>query len=195
MPGMGLYLMLCGMFIRLTMDSGQSCMYSRKENGIMKPVRGINRIIRFWRSMKHLMDTRRADVFRVTLICISVISLMILIRIAGGSGCLIKSVFGIPCPACGMTRAWLSFCRGDFAGAFMFHPLFLLPAIIVVLFIFIPRVRRYRQSTVLWAPVILLSISVYAVRMYYYFPNVPPLDFNYHALFVRLGRMILSVMI
>ena len=81
-------------------------------------------MLNFERMKNHVMNARRADVIRVMLLCVSGIALMILIRIAGGSGCFIKSVFGVPCPACGMTRAWMSFVRGDFAGAFMFHPLF-----------------------------------------------------------------------
>ena len=38
--------------------------------------------------------------------------------------CLIKAVFGIPCPACGITRAWLSALHLQFAAAFRFHPMF-----------------------------------------------------------------------
>ena len=38
--------------------------------------------------------------------------------------CLFQALFRVPCPGCGMTRAWLSVCRGDFAAAFSFHPLF-----------------------------------------------------------------------
>lgn len=38
--------------------------------------------------------------------------------------CLYKTFLHIPCPGCGMTRAWLSLLRGDIAGAFAFHPLF-----------------------------------------------------------------------
>ena len=160
----------------------------------MKPLPGIARIIRFERIKSHLMNARRADVIRVVLSCVSGIALMILLRIAGGSGCLVKNLFGIPCPTCGMTRAWLHFFRGDFTGAFMFHPLFLLPAIIAGLFVFIPRMRHHRRSAVLWIPVAMLIVSVYAGRMYFYFPHMPPMDFNNHAILVRLGHIILSVM-
>ena len=160
----------------------------------MRPPPEIVRIIPFERIKSRVTSARRADVIRVVLSCVSGIALMILLRIAGGSGCLVKNLFGIPCPTCGMTRAWLHFFWGDFTGAFMFHPLFLLPAIIAVLFIFIPRIRQYLRSSVLWVPVALLFVSVYAVRMYLYFPHMPPMDFNHHAILVRLGRIILSVM-
>ena len=42
--------------------------------------------------------------------------------------CPILALIGIPCPGCGLTRAWLAALGGRFAEAFAFHPLFpLLP--------------------------------------------------------------------
>lgn len=38
--------------------------------------------------------------------------------------CWIRAWFHIPCPGCGMTRAWLSLLRGDLSAAFLYHPLF-----------------------------------------------------------------------
>ena len=38
--------------------------------------------------------------------------------------CLVKTLLHIPCPACGMTRAWLAALRLDLAGAFSAHPMF-----------------------------------------------------------------------
>lgn len=40
------------------------------------------------------------------------------------AGCPVKTLTGIPCPACGMTRAWLHVLMGDIPGAFAYHPLF-----------------------------------------------------------------------
>ena len=48
-----------------------------------------------------------------------------------GVGCLFRRVTGIPCPGCGMTRAWLSLLRGDLAGMLYHHPM--APAIPVLL--------------------------------------------------------------
>lgn len=38
--------------------------------------------------------------------------------------CLFKSRFNIPCPGCGLTRAYISFLSGDIIKAFSNHPLF-----------------------------------------------------------------------
>lgn len=38
--------------------------------------------------------------------------------------CFFKSLTGLPCPACGLTRAWLAILRGQVARAFAMHPMF-----------------------------------------------------------------------
>lgn len=38
--------------------------------------------------------------------------------------CPVKLVFGIDCPGCGMTRAFLAALRFDYKSAFDYHPLF-----------------------------------------------------------------------
>lgn len=47
-----------------------------------------------------------------------------LLLAALGHGCPIRWLTGIPCPGCGLSRAYLALLRGDLAGAFAFHPLF-----------------------------------------------------------------------
>lgn len=37
--------------------------------------------------------------------------------------CIVRLALGIPCPACGLTRAGLALARGDLAEAQRFHPL------------------------------------------------------------------------
>ena len=38
--------------------------------------------------------------------------------------CPIKTIFGINCPSCGMTRAFIAAIKLDFRSAFQYHPLF-----------------------------------------------------------------------
>jgi hypothetical protein len=42
--------------------------------------------------------------------------------------CPTASLFGVPCPGCGLTRATLALLHGDLRGALRFHPLVLLLA-------------------------------------------------------------------
>ena len=49
--------------------------------------------------------------------------------------CVFQSVFGIPCPGCGMTRAAKCLLQLDFAGAWAYNPLiFAMPYVFLYLF-------------------------------------------------------------
>ncbi len=50
--------------------------------------------------------------------------------------CPIRYLFGIPCPGCGMTRAYLSLLKLDFAKAFEYQSLFPIPILAVIYFLF-----------------------------------------------------------
>lgn len=52
------------------------------------------------------------------------ISLIYGILALTGHGCPIRLLTGIPCPGCGLSRAWLSFLHLDVVQAFRYHPLF-----------------------------------------------------------------------
>lgn len=78
-----------------------------------------------------------------------------------GLPCPILFLTGISCAGCGMTRAWLSLLRLDFSAAFHYHPLFWLPAVILILFLFDKRI--FKQWYWLWAALFLI---VYGIRMF-----------------------------
>ncbi|MDR2736552.1 MAG: DUF2752 domain-containing protein [Gracilibacteraceae bacterium] len=63
-------------------------------------------------------------------------------------GCPFLAVSGIPCPGCGMTRAFLAFFRLDFAQAFLYHPMF--PVFLVLpmaLMIYLAwRIRKHHRQ-------------------------------------------------
>lgn len=40
-------------------------------------------------------------------------------------GCPIYRLLGVPCPGCGLTRAWCCFLMGEWRLAMQYHPLFL----------------------------------------------------------------------
>jgi uncharacterized protein DUF2752 len=51
--------------------------------------------------------------------------------------CPIAELFGLPCPGCGLTRAWLALSRGDLAGAVRLHPLS--PAVVPLAAVLVSR--------------------------------------------------------
>ena len=109
----------------------------------------------------------------------------------GISVCVQYQALGVPCPACGMTRAWAYALSGDLRQAFYFHPLFLLALLTPLPFIPIkgkPFSREARNNFFIMLIVILIGVWIY--RMAAYFPADPPMDFNESSL---VGRMLKEV--
>lgn len=55
---------------------------------------------------------------------LTLIAGVLLLLVMGETACVFRELTGIPCPTCGMSRAWLAFFRLDLAGAFGYHPMF-----------------------------------------------------------------------
>jgi hypothetical protein len=49
-----------------------------------------------------------------------------------GVTCPIKYITGISCAGCGMSRAWIALLHFNIHEAFMYHPLFFLPPVVVI---------------------------------------------------------------
>lgn len=68
-------------------------------------------------------------VITVTAIVLAVLAVDYVRKAYLGSGCVFKALFDIACPACGMTRAYTSLLRLDFASAFHYNPAWWTPPI------------------------------------------------------------------
>lgn len=79
-------------------------------------------------------------------------------------GCPILWITGISCAGCGMTRAWISLLHLDFKTAFYYHPLFWLPAIMVVVYFLKSKLPK-RVLSILSAGAIFLFLIIYILRM------------------------------
>jgi len=102
--------------------------------------------------------------------------------------CLFKNFSGLPCPGCGMTRAYLSLFKFDLASAFYYHPLFLLPVMVAIIIIFKKNefFMRLYKSRLLWGCVLTVFILLWIVRLVLFFPDTPPMDYNPKALIPQL---------
>lgn len=81
-----------------------------------------------------------------------------------GITCPIKFITGVSCPGCGMTRAYLSLLRLDFKSAYYYHPLFVLPALGLILYIFRDKFSKKFLSR-LEIFFVLVFLIVYVFRM------------------------------
>ena len=52
------------------------------------------------------------------------LALFLLLFYFADVGCVWQRLFQLPCPGCGMTRAWLSALRGEFRKAFYYNAMF-----------------------------------------------------------------------
>jgi len=93
--------------------------------------------------------------------------------------CPIKLVSGFPCPGCGMTRAHLALLDFNLSQAFYYHPLFVLPSLLVVIFLFqdIKWIYRLHHSKWFYPLLIVIILGVYIYRMTIRFPLIEPLDY------------------
>ena len=83
-----------------------------------------------------------------------------------GNECGALKLFGIPCPSCGMTRAFLSLLRLDIVSAFRFNPAFpTFIAAVALLILSIVDEKRRRLYAILAVIDVILLITVWAVRL------------------------------
>lgn len=97
-----------------------------------------------------------------------------------GNLCIYKRLLGIPCPGCGMTRAYYGLFHGDIHAAFFYHPLFFLPPILVLTYVFrnFRGIRKIYWSNIYWVIILVLVLVVYVIRLLMYFPDTAPMDLN-----------------
>lgn len=88
-------------------------------------------------------------------------------------GCPVSALTGIPCPACGLTRASIAFVKGDIHAAFAYHPLFPLAwalPVLLTLYLILNAKRKLAKRGELAFVFIFLIIglafaAVYIIRM------------------------------
>jgi len=105
--------------------------------------------------------------------------------------CPLASVFGVPCPGCGLTRATLALAHGDLEHALELHPLvFVLAPLFVwamssaaLSYVRGPRparpMRRWlasRTVTVLASLLMLATLGVWGARFFGYFGGPVPVE-------------------
>ena len=85
------------------------------------------------------------------------------------TGCPVYNIFKIECPACGTTRAWISFLKGDFIVAFKYNAFFFIMPLFILYFIFKNRIP---QKSVKYCEILLiifaaLIFTYHLIRIYY----------------------------
>ena len=85
-------------------------------------------------------DKRRLNRIEVITSVAAVVVLYVILEIFGVT-CPIKYITGISCAGCGMSRAWISLLHFNIHDAFMYHPLFFLPPVVVIVMLFKSKIN------------------------------------------------------
>ena len=79
------------------------------------------------------MKKRRLSPGTEAISAIAAVVILYIILESFGVTCPIKYLTGISCAGCGMSRAWISLLHLNLQDAFMYHPLFFLPPVALII--------------------------------------------------------------
>lgn len=111
----------------------------------------------------------------------------LLMEIVFSAFCPLVIVTGLPCPGCGITRAFLCVLTGQFVRAWDINPL-IYGVILTALYAGIQRYllgQKVKGLRKILCVLAILMIGVYVYRMYRYFPHRPPMSITRGSLFER----------
>ena len=90
------------------------------------------------------------------------------------SGCPIYNIWGITCPCCGVTRAWLAFLRGNVRLAFQYHALFLFIPFIAIFYLVLDWIpHRWKRCANVSGYILAVAVFVYAILRWLGFVVIP----------------------
>ena len=130
--------------------------------------------------------------------CLSILLLAICflaLKKLTGSICFSVIMFGIPCPACGLTRASILLLSGHIQDSLEMHPLLILIIIGLLLYPLLKRVTARYKFFINVYIIITISIFIcfYIYRMYIYFPHKEPMIYYKENIIARIIRTIITI--
>lgn len=113
--------------------------------------------------------------FLLRLAMLIALGFLLVVAVSCRTHCFFRCLTGIPCPCCGMSRAWLALLRLDFRGAFSFHPMFWsLPVLALVFLLDGCSISGRRVSRWLYLAILVLLALCYALRLYLFLNGLKP---------------------
>lgn len=89
--------------------------------------------------------------------------------------CPILALTGIPCPGCGITRAWLCALELELGSAFCLHPMFWSVPILAALFVFDGQLLPGKHTNTLLVGILAAGILLtYLARFFGFLGGFPP---------------------
>ena len=94
------------------------------------------------------------------------ILLSVVVMRVSGWGCIVRTVFRVPCPGCGMTRAIFSFFLFDFSEAFAYHPCVFCTPLVFLYVLFDGRVFGKMLDRVMITVLVMLFLITWILRLF-----------------------------
>ena len=108
-------------------------------------------------------DKRRLNRIEVITSVTAVVVLYVILE-SFGVTCPIKYITGISCAGCGMSRAWIALLHFNIHEAFMYHPLFFLPPVVVIVMLLKSKINIKIYKIIIFTIIIMFAI-VYICRL------------------------------
>ena len=137
----------------------------------------------------------KSDIKQIAIPIIAISLYILLGNLIMSKRCPMRMLFGIPCPGCGTTRAFLFLIQGKFSEAAISNPLWIYIVVSGTIFLFN---RYFVTSTsvsesitkilkIFIVVAVTLCIVYYIYRMIYWFPDKAPMVYDPENLLERLG--------
>lgn len=146
---------------------------------------------------KHIKKYNSLTKLFIVFLIIGLVS--ILANKIGISLCPFYNTTGVPCPSCGMTRAYISLFHLDIKGAFFYNPCFILVPFIFVPFL-IPFIKikgknlniKKSTSNMYFCFLCLILIITWIIRLFLFFPNTEPMTYNFNSIIYKIYSFVVT---
>jgi len=128
------------------------------------------------------------------LVILLVILYFVIANLIFGYICPSMIFVGLPCPACGLTRAGILFFTGNFLASLRIHPLFLPSfayiAYVIILHVKWPHKLNSGYMTIINIMLLFVVIVLYIYRMVILFPHTTPMVINENSVLHNIINLI-----
>lgn len=125
---------------------------------------------------------------------------LVLLHVTSRTICIFRSVSGLPCPGCGLTRASVALLKGHVKEAFDFHPLVFVALAFIFAYIFtcvfkIKIIEKIKKKfiNIFMLFLLIIFIGVYIARMIMFFPNEEPMTYLGTSVLGRIIDLVKSI--